>query len=138
MPNPAGRPRKKIEPKGPSEDVIQKDFIRALKLQLQPMYPILELSFHCPNGGKRDIREASKFSSMGVRAGIPDWILPVPRGRFTGLMIEFKSSTGSVSESQRHYMAMATVEGWLCVVHKDWFTALMEVKKYLQQNVRAR
>ena len=126
-----GRPRKPPVKPGPSEDEIQKAFIKAISLQLQPTFPCLELAFHPPNGGRRDMREAAKFRSLGVRPGVPDWILPVPRGRFSGLMIEFKSAQGSVSEHQRHYMAMATIEGWLCVVHKDWYVALQEVKAYL-------
>ena len=45
-------------------------------------YPDLELLYHVPNGGSRNKAEASKLKRMGVRAGVPDLVLPVPRAGY--------------------------------------------------------
>ena len=53
-------------------------------------FPELKLLFHVPNGGKRNAAEAARFKAMGVKAGVPDLCLPVPRGGYAGLYIEMK------------------------------------------------
>lgn len=67
-------------------------------------YPKLrELLHHSPNGGLRNEREAARFKRMGVRAGFPDLILLLPRGRCPFLGIELKTEKGRQSEYQRTY-----------------------------------
>ena len=51
-------------------------------------YPVLELMYHTPNGGKRDITTAKKLKRRGVKPGVPDVCLPVARGNYHGLYIE--------------------------------------------------
>lgn len=48
-----------------------------------------------PNGGRRGPREAAILKAEGVSAGAPDWVLFVPRDRYAGLALEFKSPTGA-------------------------------------------
>lgn len=57
--------------------------------------------FHIPNGGSRNIIEASKLKKMGVKAGVPDLQLIVPNGLIHGLWIELKSKAGKLQPSQR-------------------------------------
>ena len=40
-------------------------------------YPELELLYHVPNGGKRDAKTAAILKRCGVKAGVPDLVLPV-------------------------------------------------------------
>lgn len=90
------------------------------------------LFFHIPNGGYRDIREASKFKAMGVQAGIPDLCIPYARKGHHGLWIELKRVSGGVlSDSQRFWMAELTKNGYLCVVAKGAEMAIECVKNYL-------
>jgi len=63
-------------------------------------YPGLELMFHVPNGGARSKSEGARLKREGVKAGIPDIFLPVPRGRYYGLFIEMKRS-GNLSRLSR-------------------------------------
>ena len=44
-----------------------------------PSVPDLELLHAIPNGGKRDKVTAAKLKAEGVKAGIPDIFLPVPK-----------------------------------------------------------
>lgn len=63
---------------------------------------------HCPNGGKRSKREASKLKAMGVVPGTPDLLFwwGVPQ-HFSGSVllnagaIELKSATGRLSPEQK-------------------------------------
>ena len=64
-------------------------------------YPALGLLFHVPNGGKRSIAEAARFRRMGVKAGVPDLVLPVARGQYHGLYIELKAHGGTASPNQK-------------------------------------
>ena len=54
------------------------------------IYPELALLYHIPNGGKRDRIVAAKLKAQGVKPGVPDLCLPVPRGKYHGLYIEMK------------------------------------------------
>jgi hypothetical protein len=60
----------------------------------QRKYPELELLFHVPNGEARDPRTAAKLKWLGVRPGVPDLLLPMPRGPYAGLALEMKRRRG--------------------------------------------
>lgn len=64
-------------------------------------YPELDLLFHVPNGGSRNKAEAGRLRAEGVKAGIPDLCLPVPRGHFHGLYIELKRKRGGRIEPEQ-------------------------------------
>ena len=60
------------------------------------------LLFHPANGGSRNSIEAAKLKKMGVRPGIPDLILLLPRKGYSFLSIELKArKQGRQSESQK-------------------------------------
>ena len=64
--------------------------------------PELRLLHAIPNGGKRLKSEAARLQAMGVKPGVPDLCLPVPRGKYHGLYIELKRLYGGrVSPAQR-------------------------------------
>ena len=47
--------------------------------------PELALMFAIPNGGDRHPAVAGKLRDEGVKAGVPDIFLPVPRGKYHGM-----------------------------------------------------
>jgi hypothetical protein len=53
--------------------------------------------FHPPNGGSRNVIEATKLKAMGTRAGVPDLVF-VRHGK--AYFIELKAPKGRVSEAQ--------------------------------------
>ena len=67
----------------------------------------------------------------GLRRGVPDVMLPVARGGFTGLAIEFKKPGGKLSEHQVEYIDRLLKEGWLVNVLFDAEDAIKNVKAYL-------
>lgn len=50
----------------------------------------LALLHHIPNGGARSKATAGRLKAEGVKAGIPDICLPVPKNGYGALYIELK------------------------------------------------
>lgn len=97
--------------------------------------PILrEHLFHIPNGGKRNKIEAGRMKAMGVRAGVSDYNLPVPRGTFYGLWIELKPTKNYKSvviESQREWILKMRAQGYAACVCYGWSHAREVLLWYL-------
>ena len=53
-------------------------------------YPELSLLYHIPNEGKRSIYYGAKLKREGLKSGVPDICLPIPKGQYGGLYIELK------------------------------------------------
>ena len=64
------------------------------------------------NGGLRNKAVAIKLKAEGVLRGIPDTFLPLPRGGYSGLYIEFKHGTNKTSPEQKEFLAYADSVGY--------------------------
>jgi hypothetical protein len=64
---------------------------------LQPRHPELALLHAIPNGGHRHKAVAVRLKAEGVKRGVPDLCLPVPRGGHHGLYLEMKTRQGRKS-----------------------------------------
>ena len=98
-----------------SEDTEQIAVITWAQWNMQ-RYPELELLHHVPNGGSRNKAEAVKLKQMGVKAGVPDLHLPVPKAEYCGLYIEMKYGSGRIQDTQKEFMRAAAARGNYCVV----------------------
>ena len=87
--------------------------------------------FHIPNGGSRNIIEATKLKKMGVKAGVPDLQLIVPNGQVHGLWIELKAQKGKLQPSQKIMIQRLEAQGYMCKVCFGADEAINEIKKYL-------
>lgn len=96
-------------------------------------YPELELLFHIPNGGKRNAQEAARFKRMGVKPGVPDLMLPVPRNGYHGLWIEMKSPKGKTSKNQKDMLEKLNKQRYKAVVCFSWEEAAQIIKDYLEE-----
>lgn len=93
--------------------------------------PELALLFAVPNGGKRDARTAARLKREGVRAGVPDVWLPVPRGGHPGLVLEMKTETGRVQPEQRVWIERLSAQGHRVLVCRSWDAARDALLEYL-------
>ena len=110
----------------------QKALFRWLKL-MEGHYPELQGCFHIPNGGSRHPYEAHNLRLEGVKAGVPDICLPVPRGGYHGVYIELKRVKGGrVSDEQRGWIEFLNRQGYLAVVCKGWEAARGIILNYLR------
>jgi hypothetical protein len=70
---------------------------------------------------------------MGVKAGVSDLFLPVPRGGFHGLWIEMKRvSGGRASKEQREWLGDMIRQGYAAQICYGWKEASEALKKYLE------
>ena len=94
-------------------------------------YPELALLYHVPNGGRRDAATARALKRQGVKAGVPDLVLPVPRGVFHGLYIELKAPGGKLEETQIDFLQALAKQGYLALVCVGWQAAVKALGGYL-------
>lgn len=87
--------------------------------------PELALLYSVPNGGARHKATAGRLKAEGVRAGVPDVCLPVPRGGFGALYIELKAprEPGSTKRAGRLSQAQADFGAALLRAGNDWRVA---------------
>ena len=122
----------------PTEDAEQMALFRWAELQAGK-YPELRLLFHIPNGGSRGKAEAGRFRAMGVKAGVPDLFLPVPRGTIHGLFIELKRLKGGrVSKEQNEWLNALFNQGYAVHVCCGWEDAAHVIERYLTTDWEAR
>ncbi len=108
----------------------------ALLTELRIRLPeVADLIFHVPNGGHRVKAVAAKLKAQGVKAGIPDLVLPMARGGFFGLYIEFKATPpndAAISTSQHERIRKLNEQGYLAVVCRGHFDAMEQIRAYLR------
>src|SRR5882757_7184189 len=103
-------------------------------------YPELKWLFHIPNGGTRNVREAVELKAQGVKAGIPDLMLPVPiqtewAKMYAGLFIELKVGKNKPSKEQWEWMAALESFGYYTKVCYSWEEARDILIAYLEFRV---
>jgi hypothetical protein len=113
------------------EGLEQAALLRELKLRL----PAIEaLIYHVPNGGQRHKLVAIKLKEQGVKAGVPDLVLPMARGGYFGLYLEFKATApndAAVSASQHAWIRQLNEQGYLAIVCRGHFDAMEQIRAYL-------
>jgi hypothetical protein len=108
----------------------------ALMVELRLRMPeVADLIYHVPNGGHRVKAVAAKLKAQGVKAGIPDLVLPMARGGYFGLYIEFKATPpndAAISTSQHERIRKLNEQGYLAVVCRGHFDAMEQFRAYLR------
>lgn len=90
-----------------------------------------KLIFAVPNGGSRHIREAANLKRQGVKSGVSDVIVLIPKKGFASLCIEFKTRVGKQSEEQKEFQKQAESCRNKYVVVRSASQAIEELRKYL-------
>lgn len=99
------------------------------------IYPELDLIFHIVNEGKRSKRTGAELKRMGMKKGIPDICLPVPKGAYYGLWIELKADkTKKATKEQKEWLIKLTEQGYKAVICYGADDAVTVIKEYLNLN----
>lgn len=101
-----------------------------------------DLFFHVPNGGRRRITEALRFKKIGVRAGVPDYVIPFKTctcqckcGGSAALFLEVKrGKQGKISEAQKDYMHKLQSQGYVTAVARSLEEAIAAIENYLKRH----
>lgn len=108
----------------------------ALMAELRVRMPeVADLIYHVPNGGHRVKAVAAKLKAQGVKAGIPDLVLPMARGGYFGLYLELKATPphdAAISDSQHERIRKLGDQGYLAVVCRGHFDAMEQLRAYLR------
>ncbi|KHS84690.1 hypothetical protein RC84_08460 [Pectobacterium carotovorum subsp. carotovorum] len=86
---------------------------------------------HIPNEGKRGPKAARDAKRLGVRAGVPDLFLALPRGKYTGLWIEMKAKGGKLSAQQEVWLKRLEDAGYRAVCCFGFEQAVEHIADYL-------
>lgn len=111
------------------ESELQKSCVRWFGYQY-PEYTLL--LFAVPNGGKRNAKEAARLKAEGVRPGVTDLILLVPRGGFAVLCVELKTEDGRLTEKQKEWQDAARKAGSKVVTCRSVDEFVNEINEYLK------
>lgn len=105
-------------------------------------YPQLKWMHAIPNGGSRNIAEATKLVAAGLRKGVLDIFLPWPKAvrnyELHGLYIEMKiekrrkEKNGGLTEEQIEFIKYAESAGYRCKVCYSWIEARDCILAYLE------
>lgn len=97
------------------------------------IHPELEAMYHIPNGGARDVQTGCRLKREGVKAGMPDYCLPVMRGGYGALYIELKRKDGGQLSDTQKLTHGKLRQHWNCVkVCNGWESARDAVLEYLE------
>lgn len=95
--------------------------------------PGIEL-LHCSlNGVKLSKAQAGKAKAAGMLSGVPDLMLPVPKGGQCGLWIEMKFGKNRVSPAQADMIDALRKHGYRAEVCYEWPEARRIITEYLSQ-----
>ena len=114
----------------PKEAEEQKALFQWVEYQ-RKKHPDLALLYHISNEGRRNPQRAK---AEGIKAGVPDLCLPVPRGRNHGAYIEMKRRKGGVlTDKQIEWMERLRGQGYAVAVCYGWEEAAKFLLDYMSQ-----
>lgn len=100
--------------------------------------PELSLIFAIPNGGSRgnDKRSAqivgAQMKAEGVKRGVSDLFVPIPRHKLAGLFIEMKRVDGGTeSPEQKAFGAAMQQQGFGYIVCHGWISAANAIMQWM-------
>lgn len=76
------------------------------------MHPEARRAYAIPNAAKRSPRLAVYMKAEGLRKGVLDVHLPIPRGECAGLWIEFKAGNNDLTPEQREEAEQLAKDGY--------------------------
>lgn len=127
-----------VTPKKPRKKREEPEFLEqsalfewARKPAVVAKYPALKLMSASLNGVKLSKAQAGKAKAAGMLRGEWDIRLPVPRGGYTGLIIEMKAGRNTLTSEQEEYGSDMAREGWARAVCYSWTDAMDKIVAYL-------
>ena len=95
-----------------SEETIHKTVMEWVRL-----HPMLKgLVLHFPNEGRRTKRFGGLLKELGMRAGVVDLLIAMPRHGYGGAWLELKSANGILSPLQKQFLEDMSQQNYFTAV----------------------
>ena len=121
--------RKAKQKRDNPEARIQAEFFKQVPLFF-PKLPS-KLLLAVPNGGSRNIIEAKNLKAQGVKYGVSDVLLLIPKRGYACLCMEFKTPVGKQSDEQKLFQKETESVGNKYVVVRSVKEAIDILRWYL-------
>jgi hypothetical protein len=100
-------------------------------------YPDLHLIYAVPNGamlggGRIGAIRMNYLKAEGLRPGVSDLCLPVPKGKYHGAYFELKTLHGTVSENQEQFIKAVEELGYFAPVCWGADDAINNIEWYME------
>lgn len=116
----------------PTESEEQRLVFQWAELE-QGRWPELRWLYHIPNEGRRNTATGARMRAEGLKRGVPDICLPIPRDGFCGLYIELKRTKGGKTTStQKEWLEELAKAGHYTALCKGADEAIAVLQKYLR------
>lgn len=94
-----------------------------------PRFPV----FSFRNEGKMSPRQGKHFKEMGLFPSVPDFLIPVPRGVYSGLFVEMKRvyPKGKVTAGQRVLCDWLNKNGYKSIIAFGSQNAIEQIIGYM-------
>lgn len=110
---------------------LEDDMAVSVANYIRLQYPKVLFS-HVPNGGKRNAREGARFKRMGVRKGIPDFLIfETNDPNLRGVALELKVKPNKPSPEQVEVIAELKRLKWVAEICYSFDEAQKILNTYL-------
>ena len=114
-----------------SEHEEQMIVIQWAKMMEQEHCPELALLHAIPSGGHRHKKVGAYMKAEGVKRGVPDLMIPIPRQGFNGMYLEMKFGDNKPTIEQREWLVALVEQGYRCDICYDADAAIDTLCDYL-------
>lgn len=98
---------------------------------IRERWPELKLLHHIPNERQCTPALGRQLKLAGVRRGVPDLHLPVPRGPYAGLWMEMKTEAGKTTSEQEWWVEQLNAAGNYAEICYGWQSAVRVIEWYM-------
>lgn len=98
----------------------------------QKRHPELAYLYSVPSDIRTTPARAGRAKASGMKAGVPDLVLPVPRGGYFGFYIELKTEAGRVTPAQEDFLRFLRSVGYATGVYRSAPEARDKILAYLK------
>lgn len=110
------------------EHDIQVALMRWMRLQHRKAYKV---TYATPNAAKRTPRQGAYMKAEGLKSGVPDICIPIPRKGFGALYIELKREGGKLTDNQAEWLDNLNEAGNMAVLCVGFDAAKDTINSYL-------
>ncbi len=103
--------------------------------RLEKRQPLFGMLYAIPNAGKRTKFQGKWLKDEGLKPGVPDICLPVPRHGYHGLYIELKIPPNGPTSEQLDWLKALRNQGYKSVLCNGQDQAKQVIADYLKGGV---